>query len=70
MTRSIQSRLVLDVSPFITLITCLECSSWRETRATRAGALAAGAIHLKATHGDANAARKVQYLATRGHVRG
>lgn len=64
--RPVQSRLILDVSEFLTVITCLDCPPWRCARPTRAAALAAGAIHLKATHNDPYAARRVQYLATRG----
>lgn len=66
MPRPIQSRLIIDAAEFSYLITCIECAPFREVRSTRAGALAAGAIHLKACHGDTHAARRVKYLATRG----
>lgn len=66
MPRPIQSRLIVDAAAYSYLVTCLDCEPFREVRSTRAGALAAGAIHLKSCHGDTHAARKVRYLATRG----
>lgn len=65
MSRPIQSRLLIDTGAYSHLVTCIDCPPFREVRSTRAGALAAGAVHLKLCHGDNHAARKVKHLANR-----
>ena len=56
--------LTLDVDPYLVVVCCDRCK-WRADRGTKAAALVAAARHLKRSHGDLHAARRVRELVAR-----
>jgi predicted metal-binding protein len=49
-------RVLLDSSQWITVLTCTGCPGWRDSRPTKAEALALGADHMDRVHSQARLA--------------
>lgn len=67
--QKIQGRIIIDATAYSVVVRCADCKKWGEVVCTRGRALQVAALHLRYSHNDPAAARRVAELVRRAERR-
>lgn len=67
--QKIQGKIIIDATAYSVVVRCADCKKWGEVVFSRGRALQVAALHLRYSHNEPAAARRVRELIGRAERR-